>query len=126
MAEYSFTMKRYNAQSKDFEIMYPRTKYEQVDGDLQRQITTIALTLKSTSWLLGDGYSYQTVTIPSGGVNTKVDLQADYETLGNMMMGGTTSVFVENADGAFTAYAVGEIPVVDMTFQATLTNAEST
>lgn len=125
MAEYSFTMKRYNAANNQFDIMYPRTVIAQVDGDLQHQITTIPLTLKSTSWLLGDGYSYQSVTIPSGDATTKVDLQADYETLGNMMMGGTTSVFVENNDGVFTAYAVGEIPVVDLTFQATLTNAES-
>lgn len=116
MADVSFTMRRNNG--TDYDTLYPKTIVSQVDNG-QAQIKTISLSLPA-SWTEADGYYTQTVTITGGTANTKVDLSANYTTILQMVDDGCTALYVENNNGVFTAYAVGEAPTVALTVYATI------
>lgn len=116
MADVSFTMRRNNG--TDYDTLYPKTIVSQVDNG-QAQIKTISLSLP-VSWTEADGYYTQTVTITGGTANTKVGLTANYTTILQMVDDGTTALYVENNNGVFTAYAVGEAPTVALSVYATL------
>lgn len=118
MADSTITMKRYNGSSYD--TLYPATTIAQVDGG-QKQLRVVALSLP-VSWTEADGYYTQTVTISGGTANTKVDLSADYVTILQMVDDGTTALYVENNNGVFTCYAVGEAPTVALSVYATISD----
>lgn len=113
MASYNITMNRYNGSGYD--TIYPKTTIAQVDGG-QKQITVVSITL-SADWTEGDGYYSQTVTVTGGTANTKVDLQAGYAVINQMVEDGCSALYIENNNGTFTAYAVGEAPTVELTVQ---------
>lgn len=60
------------------------------------------------------------MTISGGTSNTKVDLSADYNTILQMAEDGTTALYVENNNGVFTCYAVGEAPTMALSVYATI------
>ncbi len=76
--------------------------------------------LLTASWALVSGetevYS-QTVTIESGTANSCIELQPSYSQIQQLIEGGTLSLQIDNNNGTFTAYAVGDPPSTDMTIQ---------
>lgn len=74
------------------------------------------ITLPTASWA-GSGPYTQTVAISGGTANTKVDLQAGYDVIAQMLEDGCTAIYVQNDSGVFTAYAVGEAPSAAITVQ---------
>lgn len=76
--------------------------------------------LLTASWALVSGetevYS-QTVTIESGTANSCIELQPSYSQIQQLIEDGTLSLQIDNNNGTFTAYAVGDPPSTDMTIQ---------
>lgn len=88
-----------------------------IDGFISKYLP---ITLPAANWVAdGDDWK-QTITIASGTVNTLVNLQGDKTTIKQMMEDNTSSIYVENTDGVFTAYAVGSKPSADLTVYATV------
>ena len=113
MAKININMNRYNGSTYD--TLYPATTISQVANG-QQQIKVVNITL-GTNWTAGDGYYTQAVTIAGGTANTKVDLQAGYDVIAQMLEDGCTAIYVQNDSGVFTAYAVGEAPSAAITVQ---------
>lgn len=113
MAEININMNRYNGSTYD--TLYPATTISQVANG-QQQIKVVNITL-GTNWTAGDGYYTQAVTISGGTANTKVDLQAGYDVIAQMLEDGCMAIYVQNDSGVFTAYAVGEAPSAAITVQ---------
>lgn len=85
----------------------------------QAQIVTGTLTLTAT-WS-GSGPYTQTVTVPGGTANSKVDIQPDATALTRLISDGVTALWIENDGGVFTAKALGAAPTAAMTVQITVT-----
>ena len=83
------------------------------------RITSILLPFES--WA-GDGPYTQEVSINGVTPNSKLDLQADDETMSAVVEGGF-SVTMKNENGAVTAYAVGEKPTIDLILQVIITES---
>lgn len=88
-----------------------------IDGFISKYLP---ITLPTANWIADDDEWKQTITIAIGTVNTLVNLQGDKTVIKQMMEDGTFSIYVENTDGVFTAYAVGSKPSVDLTVYATV------
>jgi len=67
----------------------------------------------------------QTVTVSGGTSNTKVDLQLDANQIQQLINDGVTALYIENNNGVFEATALGAMPSVNLTVQATLTEVLS-
>lgn len=86
------------------------------------------VTFSSGSWSADQSGNYYTKDVTNvfstaGATitnNTKVDIQAETSAILQMMVDGTTAVYVENSNGTLTAYAIGGIPSAALTFQAVL------
>lgn len=78
-----------------------------------------SITIPYASWT-GSGPYTQTVSISGVTSNSKIDLQADYQTMSTVVEGGF-SVTMKNSNGTVTAYAVGAKPTVNLTLQAVVT-----
>lgn len=88
-----------------------------IDGFISKYLP---ITLFTADWTADGDDWMQTVAIPNGTANTSVNLQGDKTTIKQMMEDGTFSIYVENTDGSFVAYAVGSKPSVDLTVYATI------
>ena len=79
-----------------------------------------AVQLLTASWAAVSGetdvYS-QTVTVESGTANSCIELQPSYSQIQQLIEDGTLSLQIDNNNGTFTAYAVGDPPSTDMTIQ---------
>lgn len=84
-------------------------------GDAMATRGTIILT---TSWE-GDGPFTQAVTILGTTANSKIDLQPDAVVLASLVADGVTALWVENNNGACTAYALGAAPSAPLEVQYT-------
>lgn len=80
----------------------------------------LSLTLAAASWTGSASPYTQGVTITGGMPTSQVDLQADATVLAQMAEDQTIALYVENNNGTFTAYAMGEKPTVDLNIQATV------
>lgn len=84
-----------------------------------------SLTLPAASWTGSTSPYSQSVTSLSGvGSATKVDLDASAATVAQLVSDKVESIYVENNNGALTAYSIGAKPSVDITVQATLSESE--
>ena len=87
--------------------------------DKQDITDKLTLTLTAAGWTGSESPYTQGVTITGGTAKTQVDLQADATVLAQMAEDQTIALYVENNNGTFTAYAMGEKPTVDLTVQCT-------
>lgn len=102
-----------------------------IAGNLQNQIDDIKntsptmslaqITLTSTAWVSENDYFTQQVTLANVEANEKIDPQPDKDVLMQMMNDGVSALYIVNNDGALTAYSLGAVPTVDLTFQVTRT-----
>jgi hypothetical protein len=90
----------------------------------QKKVKIKSITLISNNWGGSDTTYTQVVNIPEVTVNSKIDLQPDSIVLNQLISDGVSALYVENNDGAFTAYAIGAIPTVDLTIQVTVMEVE--
>lgn len=88
--------------------------------DKQDITDKLTLTLAAAGWTGSESPYTQGVTVTGGMPTSQVDLQADATVLAQMAEDSTTALFVENNNGTFTAYAMGEKPTVDLTVQCTV------
>ena len=77
-----------------------------------------ALTL-GTTWAGEDPYT-QSVSLSGIAANDKIDLQPGAEALAQFMEDGIRAIWIENNNGALTAYCMGGHPSVEMTLQCTV------
>lgn len=87
--------------------------------DKQDITDKLTLTLTAAGWTGSESPYTQGVTITGGTAKTQVDLQADATVLAQMAEDSTIALYVENNNGIFTAYAMGEKPTADLTVQCT-------
>ena len=86
--------------------------------------TTITATLKVADWL-GDTSPYSQVVAVDGVTSrTKVDLQPTMDQV-DMMYSQSVGFFTMNEGGVVRAFAVGNRPTEEFTFQITMTEVES-
>lgn len=86
--------------------------------------TTITATLKVADWL-GDTSPYSQVVAVNGVTSrTKVDLQPTMDQV-DMMYSQSVGFFTMNEGGVVRAFAVGNRPTEEFTFQITMTEVES-
>ena len=101
---------------------YPVTAVNGQTGDVAVQSSIVPGTLSLTeSWEDHETYFTQALTFEGKPANGKVDLQPDYATINQLIDDGVTSLYVENTDGVFTAYATGAAPTAALTIQCTIT-----
>lgn len=89
-------------------------------ADQKVRVGTVSLT---TAWT-GTGSPYtQTVLVHGASVteSCKVDLQPTELQLAQLIIGGVSSIVIENNAGVLTAYAIGNAPTQAMTVQCTVT-----
>ena len=81
----------------------------------------VASVTLSATWSGDDPYT-QTVTISGETIttNSKIDLQPDATALAQMIDDGTSALWIENNNGALTAYAIGAGTSVALTIQCTI------
>ena len=85
--------------------------------------TADTITLNAYAWL-GNASPYSQVVTPGDVTSlTKVDLQATLEQL-TSLYAQSLGFYTENDNGVVTAYAVGNKPTDDFTFQVTMTEVE--
>lgn len=95
-------------------------------SNLISRVKTSFVNLSASYWS-GDGTTFaQTFAFSGTGnvINNKVDLQPDSEILNQLINDGVSALYIENASGVFTAYAIGAAPTVDLTIQVTITEVE--
>lgn len=87
-------------------------------GDAAILVGTI--TLAAANWS-GSGPYTQTATISGATItaNTKVDVQPDATAFAQMESDGVSVLYVDNAAGTLTAYALGAAPTANLTLQVT-------
>lgn len=78
------------------------------------------ITLPASGWKGAVSPYAQEVAFDAVSVSSKVDLQADSETLEALRMAGIALV-AANDEGTVTVYAFGDKPGSDLTVQATVT-----
>lgn len=91
--------------------------YQAMKG-LQSTILVSEVTL-GTEWEGEDPYT-QEVIIPNATQFSLVTIQADDETLAQLINDGVRAMWIENDDGVFTAHAIGGVSSVELTLQCTL------
>lgn len=79
-----------------------------------------AVTLKAEDWKNAESPYFQNVVIDGISASSMVDIQADREHIAQLCVMGT-AIHIDNDGGIATAYAIGNKPDVDMTFQVSLT-----
>ena len=82
-------------------------------------VKVVSISLPTNNWS-GEGTFTQSVIISEATANSKVDLQPDSVAIEQLINDGTSALYINNDNGAFTAYAIGEKPTVDLTLQATI------
>lgn len=89
---------------------------------------TISLTI-GTSWIEDSnqtGIFYQTIDIPSADATCKIDLDPDYTVLTLMETAAIMSMYIENNNGIFKIYSIGNKPLISFTIQATIVRGVDT
>ena len=87
--------------------------------------SAIRSVLLSTEWTGSSSPYTQVVTIDGTTANSKVDLQPDASVITQMAKDDTVALYIANANGTLTAYAIGEKPTVSLTVQATVTEVSA-
>lgn len=90
------------------------------DGSIVNTLGSVTL---STAWS-GSGPYTQTVQVLGAGANSRIDLQPDATVIQQMLDDGVSAMYIENNNGVFTAYAIGEKPTVALTIQVSITEMQ--
>lgn len=90
-------------------------------GDKADVTPRVDIRFETSKWAQVDVGYKQTVTVAGGNANTLVALQPSPGQVVLLAEQGVLALMVNNDNGTFYAYAVGEKPTEDMTIQATLT-----
>lgn len=89
---------------------------------------SVSLTTSSPAWAetsTGSGIYTEIVSVVGGTANTKVDLQPTAAQIAQLIEDKVSALFIENNNGIFYAYAVGNAPTTAMTIQTTLTEVSA-
>lgn len=105
----------------DSSAVYTKNDVDQLIDEVTVKTSTITL---SSTWL-GSGPYTQTVTVPSGTSNSKIDLQPTAAQLQQLIDDGVTALYIGNNNATFTAYAIGQAPTTSMTIQITRTEVSA-
>lgn len=90
------------------------------DGSI---VNTLSSVMLSATWN-GSGPYTQTVQVLGAGANSRIDLQPDATVIQQMLDDNVSALYIENNNGVFTAYAVGEKPTVALTIQVSITEMQ--
>lgn len=84
----------------------------------QVKIASATISLPAGAWT-GAGPYQQTVSIPTAGAKSQINIAAPYTAVAAAVAGGY-SVVIANASGVFTAYAIGNKPSSNLSLPVTL------
>lgn len=90
------------------------------DGSIVNTLSSVKL---SATWN-GSGPYTQTVQVLGAGANSRIDLQPDATIIQQMLDDSVSALYIENNNGVFTAYAVGQKPTVALTIQVSITEMQ--
>lgn len=90
-------------------------------ANAQQKIAKTSVALVASDWIESEGNFTQAVIISGAGANSKIDLQPDAATIAALIEAGTLGLYIQNNNGAFTAYAIAAAPTTALTVQATIT-----
>lgn len=92
-----------------------------VDDMENRVLGKVATVTLPANWS-GSGPYMQAVTVSGYDItaNTKVDLMCNEAVINTMTASGTNIIYIQNNNGALTAYAIGAKPNASITIQAVL------
>lgn len=82
----------------------------------------VIISLPASGWKGAESPFSQSVTVEGISTNSKVDLTADSGQMEKLMQ---TIIYIENDDGAATAWAIGQKPAEDFTLTAFITEVTS-
>ena len=82
----------------------------------------VIISLPASGWKGAESPFSQSVTVEGISTNSKVDLTADSGQMEKLVQ---TIIYIENDDGAATAWAIGQKPVEDFTLTAFITEVTS-
>lgn len=87
---------------------------------------TASATFFSNSWLDYNTHYKQSFSIVGETItaNTKVDVEAPYAALNQMIADGTQALYIENNNGTLTAICIGSAPTANISVQLTLTEVQ--
>ena len=85
-------------------------------------IKIINITIPATSWV-GTGPYSQTLAINSATASTKLDIQADADTMATILSRGYC-MSIKNDNGHITIHAIGTKPTIDLNVQLLLTEVK--
>lgn len=83
----------------------------------------VIISLPASGWKGAESPFSQSVIVEGISTNSKVDLTADSGQMEKLMQ---TIIYIENDDGAATAWAIGQKPTEDFTLNAFITEVTST
>lgn len=81
-----------------------------------------SISLPVSGWKSANSPYSQMISVDGVSTESKIDLQADSAQMAKLLK-TSTMIFVVNDQGTVTAYAVGEKPKEDLTFQGCITEA---
>ena len=82
----------------------------------------VIISLLASGWKGAESPFSQSVIVEGISTNSKVDLTADSGQMKKLMQ---TIIYIENDDGAATAWAIGQKPAEDFTLTAFITEVTS-
>lgn len=82
----------------------------------------VIISLPASGWKGAESPFSQSVIVEGISTNSKVDLTADSGQMKKLMQ---TIIYIENDDGAATAWAIGQKPAEDFTLTAFITEVTS-
>ena len=89
-------------------------------GNGTNAIRITQFTAPASGWKGGESPYFQTVEVPGVSAGSKVDIQLTAEQM-QQLHGMNIAFTTENDGGTVTLWAIGDKPLEDMTFLATLT-----
>ena len=101
------------------------TDYDTTWSSIDWMVPKIGIvTVLADGWS-GKGPYTQTISIPGGTTNSKIDMQLSSDQIAQLFEDGVTAMLIGNNNGVFTIYANDAIPSINMNIQITITETLS-